>query len=1093
MGIESWLRELGLDQYIEAFRNNDVDTALLGSLTAEDLKEIGITSVGHRRRLLDAIAARSRVDEHAARIDTPPAASAAPAGAERRQLTVMFVDLVGSTALAELLDPEEMGAVLRAYQNAVAGEIARFEGHVAKFMGDGVLAYFGWPAAHEDEAERAVRAGLAVCNAVGRLGSGDSPLACRVGIATGLVVVGELIGQGMAQEQAVVGETPNLASRLQTVAEPGQVLITATTRQLVGAAFELTPLAAQTLKGLSAPVTPFAVLGERAAGSRFEAKCGAGFLPMVGRDQELALLLERWNQARNGEGQGVLLVGEAGIGKSRITRALLDAVRAVPHVRVRFQCSPYHADSAFWPVIQQLFRAAGFVDQDTPEQQLDKLESVLGKAGDVTAAQLLADLLGLDGTARYGAIELTPQAQRTRTLRALIDQILGLARQQPVLLVLEDAHWIDPTTLELVEQALDLGAAAPVLLLLTSRPENQPALAGHPHVTRLTLNRLGRAGVEAIVERLSSGTFLPAEAIDTIIARTDGVPLFVEELTKAVLESGAASVPASLHDSLMSRLDRLPEVKEVAQIAAVIGREFSYELLASVADKPEHDVIAALDRLSGAELLFPRGTPPAASYIFKHALLRDTAYESMLRSKRRKVHLALLRAMESGIAAARPEVMARHASEAGQTSRAVDLLLQAGEEAIAKSAMVEAVSHFRTGLAFLQQMSGETADRQRTLRLQSGLARALAASEGYSTPETGAAFAHAAKLARETGDQTSLISVLYGLYMFHLNRSELDPAHELAAELMTLARGAGDEQALLIGVRALGTTAMWRGRFVEAISHQEAALKLFDAGRERRQPGAFSHDPLVSILSNLAWILLAIGRPNKALARSEAAVDEARSLGHPVSLAVALHRSCQFRHLSRDLEPVHERVGELLQIADEHNLPFFRAFALSFSGSLGGAMGLDSRVGMIRTGLDTLDGTGVVLLRPYMASLLADGLARENQNAESLAIMNDALAAIECTGERWFESELLRKRALALMSTEGGAAALGSFKQAIEVARRQDALFWELRASRDLARLWAEVGERQRALDLLAPVYDRFTEGFDTPDLIEARTLLDEL
>ena len=539
--IDAWLTSLGLGQFAELFRENLIDAEVLPTLTDADLKELELP-LGARKKILASITAPP-----APATELPASSVAtAPSAAERRQLTVMFVDLVGSTALSAKLDPEEMGDVLRSFQNTVAGEIARFEGHVAKFMGDGVLAYFGWPVAHEDEAERAVRAGLAVRDAVARLTGGDAPLACRIGIATGLVVVGELIGEGVAQEQTVVGDTPNLAARLQALAAPGQVVVGEATRRLLGAGFVLEDLGAQALKGIAGEVSAFAVTGERVLASRFEAR-SAGLQSMVGRDLELALLQERWAQAKLGEGQAVLLVGEAGIGKSRITRALLDALSPEMPIRIRYQCSPFHTGSALWPATQQLEHAARFAADDPPETRLDKLEAALGSERPTRIAPLIAHLLGLDGTARYGPLELAPTVLRARTLQALVDQLLALAATRPVLLLVEDTHWADPTTLELIEAWLDAIATAPVLLVLTSRPDDQPSLAGHPHVTRLSLNRLSRAGIEAIVARLG-GDRLPPATLDAIIARTDGVPLYVEELTKAILETGETAIPASLHE-----------------------------------------------------------------------------------------------------------------------------------------------------------------------------------------------------------------------------------------------------------------------------------------------------------------------------------------------------------------------------------------------------------------------------------------------------------------------------------------------------------------------------------------------------------------
>ena len=780
MDIAAWIRELGLDQYERAFLDNAIDAEVLPTLTADDLKDIGVTVVGHRRKLLNAIATLREPERLAGGEDVSPSALSADrrGEAERRQLTVLFCDLVGSTALSVRLDPEEMQEVLRSYQNAVAGEVTRFEGHVAKFMGDGVLAYFGWPRAHEDEAERAVRAGLAIAKAVSQLSTpaGES-LSARVGIASGLVVVGDLVGEGAAREEAVVGETPNLAARLQEAATLGAVVIADGTRRLLGELFELRELGPTRLKGFAHPVSGFEILGERVTGSRFEARRSGRPLPMVGRDQELALVLERWRQAVAGEGQAVLLVGEAGIGKSRLVQATLDAIAGDGYLALRYQCSPVHTGTALWPVAQQLGFAAGLMPADAEAAKLDKLEALLreGLGGVSEAVPLMAALLGMDAGARYPAQDLTPQQRRARMLAALVEHLLGLARRRPVLMVLEDAHWIDPTTLELLGQALDRIAGARVLLLLTSRPDHQPALGGHPHVTRLTLNRLGRGPTEAIVARLSGGRSLSPEVLAEIAARTDGVPLFIEELTKAVLEIGAAgpgtAVPASLHASLMARLDRVPGVKEVAQVAACIGRTFAYPLLAAVSLSPEAELRAALDRLGAAELVFTRGTPPEASYAFKHALVRDAAHESLLKAQRQQLHGRIAQALEERFpetVESEPELLAQHCAEAGLIEQAVEYRQRAGQQALARSATAEAVAQLDRGLELLVCLPDGPERRRRELGLQLGLGPALIAAKGFAAPETGRAYARACcELCRELGDIPKLLPALYGQTAVH--------------------------------------------------------------------------------------------------------------------------------------------------------------------------------------------------------------------------------------------------------------------------------------------------------------------------------------
>ncbi|HET6161573.1 MAG TPA: AAA family ATPase [Dongiaceae bacterium] len=721
MDIVAWLRGLGLEQYEQAFRDNAITDEILPKLTADDLKDVGVTVVGHRRKMLEAIAALHGGDQavplsatgiYAAPTPDPQSAPS-PMQAERRHLTVMFVDLVGSTALAHRLDPEEMGKVLRAYQDAVAGVVTRFEGHVAKFMGDGVLAYFGWPKAHEDESERAVRAGLAITKAVAGLAvPAGTALVTRIGIATGLVVVGDLVGKGAAQEEAVVGETPNLAARLQQLAQPGAVVISEQTRRLIGGLFEVQEVAAHTLRGFPELLQAYRVIGEGQAEGRFEALHGADLAPLVGRTQELALLLERWERAKGGEGQAVLLTGEPGIGKSRLLRALREHLANELYLPLSHYCSPFHQTSALRPVIDLLERAAQFARDDAPQQKLDKLEALLAQGTkDVTeASPLIAALLSIPADDRYPPLGISPQRQKERTLEVLLDQLAGLGRKDPVLALYEDVHWADPTTLELLDLVVDRVRTLPILAVITFRPEFTLRWIDHAHVTLLSLSRLGRRQGEAMVEHLTGGKALPLEVLEQIVDRTDGVPLFVEELTKAVLELGLLkeeagsyalagplpllAIPSTLQDSLMARLDRLAPVREVAQIGSVIGREFSHELVAAVTELPDAELNDTLAQLVTTGLVFRRGAPTQTSYIFKHALVQDAAYNSLLISRRQQLHARIAQVLEERFlttAVAEPEVLAHHFSQAGLVEKAVEYYEQAGRRAIARSAVSEAL------------------------------------------------------------------------------------------------------------------------------------------------------------------------------------------------------------------------------------------------------------------------------------------------------------------------------------------------------------------------------------------------------------------
>jgi class 3 adenylate cyclase/predicted ATPase len=1113
MEVANWLRSLGLERYEPRFRENEIDWAVLPELTDGDLEKLGL-SLGARKKLLKAIAGLSSADreEHA---PDRPATKIEPKphdATERRQLTVMFCDLVGSTAMSARLDPEDMREVIRMYQDTVAGEIARFEGHVAKFMGDGVLAYFGWPRAHEDEAERACRTGLAVTKAVSRLRTpGGDSLQARIGIATGLVVVGDLVGEGTAREHAVVGDTPNLAARLQSTAEPGMVVIADATRHLVGDLFVLQELVAQNLKGIAQPVLAFAVLAERAIESRFAARRGSGATPIVARDQELGLLMERWRQAKSGEGQMVLLSGEAGIGKSRITEALIDTLSAEPHFLLRYQCSPYHIDSALYPAIQQLVHAAGFAAEDPWDRRLDRLEGLLATATrDISeAAPLIAALIGLDPASRYPTLDLPPQQRRNRTLAVLLDQLTGLAAGKPVLWVIEDAHWIDPTTLELIELALDRILDARVFVLITGRPTFIASFGSHPVVTRLTLNRLGREATQSIITRITGGKRLPKILLDEITSRTDGVPLFVEEMTKAVIESGmlredvdayhldgplsALAIPTTLHDSLMARLDRLQPVKEIAQIGAVIGRIFDHRTISALVARPEAELVDAMRQLVEAELIFRRGRAPDATYLFKHALVRDAAYESLLKAKRLTLHARLLNILEDRGDAA-PEVKAQHAEAADLAQRALDYWEAAGNQALARSAYKEAIAHLENAVRLCRASSDERQAREREQKIQLQLGQALIADQGYAAPATLAAFDRALALASEIGDVSSQLPAIWGQWAgLHIVGTGSGGLAERFAALADMQPETGPR---LVGFRMLALERFCDGRFKEALVLTRKALEGYDPAIHRDLFRRFGHDPRTGATNFQAWILWHLGFPDQAASTIEANLRWIRELNHPNTTGIALCYGATIVNIwLRRPEQVERAAREVLQLANEMSLALWHAWGRIH---LGWALSQQDPTGSleeIEAGLREARKIRAGRLEPLHLSIAADAYSRAGRHGEAEARIAKAFETLAQGQHLALAAELHRMRGVLSLRADararGGAEA--DFRTAMEIARQQEALSLQLRAARDLARLLAEQGERQQAVDLLAPLYGEFTEGFGTADLEEARALLGEL
>ena len=1106
MDIGEWLSGLGLDKYAAIFAENEIDVDAVRHLTDDDLKELGLP-MGPRRKILAALTETTMPSGQPAQT----ADQAQTAEAERRQLTVMFVDLVGSTSLSAGLDPEEMRDVIRDFQNALAGEITRLDGHVAKFMGDGALVYFGWPRAHENEAERAVRAGLAVMNAITRLRAPDgTSLAARIGIATGLVVVGDLIGEGSAREETVVGDTPNLAARLQGLAEPGQIVIAESTSLLLGGLFELEDLGRQSIKGLDDPVTAYAILGERTLESRFAARGSGDVSDIVGRDQELALLMERWGQAGEGEGQMVLLTGEAGIGKSRITKALFDELHDQEHTQIRYQCSPYHTDSALYPTIQQLSLAAGFTPQDDNATRLDKLETLLaGGTPDVAAqAALIAPLLQLDTETRYGPPKLSPEQLRARMLQALIDQLVGLAEAQTVLFVIEDAHWIDPTTLELVELGLDAVARSRVLLLITARPTFEHGFGGHPVVTRLMLNRLGRSQVADIATRVGGGKPLPDPVLDEIAAKTDGVPLFVEEIAKAVLESGALreeddayvltgplsalSIPATLHDSLMARLDRLRPVKEVAQMASVIGRTFDYRTLAAIASQSDGELATALDRLAEAELVFRRGTPPEATYLFKHALVRDAAYESLLKSRRQAIHADLLATLEvSGDI--QPEILAHHAEEAGETEKAIAYWSQAGGSAFSRPAYREAISHFESALRLVRGASNDQANKERELELLLRLNHTNMAGRGYAHPATVEGFAKARRLVDTLGESPLRFPIYYGNWVVRHVGGQHASAFEIAGDMVDATVGDSDPDHTFMAVRSFYLSRTMTGAFDTAEADFKRAIELHNPQRESDLTRQYGQSPHLGLRCYRAMGLACRGFPDQAWDEIAGVPEYAEQLGQSNTLGYGYaHFALLARMLGKN-DVAEDYSRRTIQLTEEHGLVMWKAIGIFTLATALSALGKPAEaVELVEEGLVLSQESHTRIYLPYLLAHHVGSLMALDRFEQAAEARREVVAMIEQGSESWANAEIFRMLGDAERLGPGGdAAAREDYLGALDIARKQNAKFWELRTATGLARLMCDRGEHDEARDLLAPIYGWFTEGFDMPDLVEAKALLD--
>jgi class 3 adenylate cyclase/predicted ATPase len=1034
---------------------------------------------------------------------TPEPEATLPAG-ERRQLTVLFCDLVGSTPLSQQLDAEEWRDLIAQYQQAAAGAVARFGGHVAKNLGDGLLIYFGWPTAREDDPERAARAGLEIVEAVRRLAvtrlgeetasQTDSltanRLSVRVGMHTGPVVI--------ADGGEVFGETANVAARVQAAAEPDTVVMTAATQRLVSGMFVVEDRGPQMLKGVREPVTLYRVV--QPSGVRSRLAVAAGHLTrFVGRDIELSTLVDRWERAQDGEGQNVVVLGEAGVGKSRLVYQLHEHLAAVPHTWLECGATPYTEGTPFHPVIALVAQGLAFAPEDSVAEKLGKLEVGLRTLASAGTVALVADLLGLPPPA---PLQLSPELQRRKTIDLLAQWTLSLSVAQPLVVLVEDLHWCDASTLELLGHLIAQSPTARVLLLATARPEFTPPWPARSNLTTVQLARLTNRQARDMIATLA-GTALPAATLDALVARTDGVPLYVEELTKAMAEPGAArgveAIPASLADSLMARLDRLSAAKEVAQRAAVVGREFGYPLLVAMAGMDEATLRNGLARLVEAEILFARGEPPAATYTFKHALIQETAYQSLLKRTRRQLHARVAQVLEKRFAervASEPEVVARHYEQAGLAAQASAHYQRAGERAAQRSANEEAIGHLRRALELVGTLPETRERHQRELGLQMAIGAPLGAARGPSHPDCERTYTRARELVSQIGESPDLPRVLTRVAAVYRNKGDLATAEEVAQEALVAAERTGVVFDLLSAHVQVGIPLLYQGHFSRALHHLEHSIRLYNPHEHGSLAYTMGFDCGVVARSYAAACHVYCGHPDRALVVSDEAVALAQRLEYPLSLAEALFFAGAVRFERGELDRTRERAEEIVGLAEQLGFPLLlgagrllRGWARVESGES------EAGIAEIQQAIVELAGIGSGMGAPQVLFALAEGLRKVGRHDDALGALGLGDVLAEQQGQHFYDAELHRLRAEILLDTDGDAveeveALLG---QALEIARRQEAKTFELRAATSLARLWQRQGKRDAARALLAPLYAWFTEGFDTRDLIEAKALLAEL
>lgn len=1013
-----------------------------------------------------------------------------PLYAERRQLTVMFCDLVGSTQLALGLDPEDLLEVIGSFQSTVAAAVERFGGYVARCLGDGVLVYFGWPQAHENEDERAVRAGLAVIDAVGRKSVRGDSLRVRVGIASGLVVVGDIKGPEAVQEQAVVGEAPNLAARLQALAEPNTVVISNAMRVRTGDLFDCADLGMLPIKGYAEPVRAWRVNGASDVQSRFEALHGYRWMPIIGRDKEIELLLDQWLTVKEGEGRIVLIAGEAGIGKSRLIAEAEERLHHQTSMRLRYFCAPHQQDNALHPIIAHLERVVDPDRKAIPADKLRKLCTILGPADNLQEdVALLAEMLSLPADG-FSAPNLSPQRKKEKTFTALNRQLERLAGEGPVLMFLEDAHWADPSTLELFDQMIDLIESLPVLLVVTYRPEFDPPWLGRARVELMRLNRLGRCESAALVAQLEGKHPLPGEVVDRIIAGSDGVPLFIEELTKAALEdvvvhgqegsfaSAPLAVPHTLQSLLMARLDRFPVAKQIAHAGAVIGREFSHRLLSAVAQMPEPTFREGLEQLIAAGVLFRRGAPPNADYYFKHVLVQDATYETLLRSRRSVLHARIVQALLDqlpDVQATQPGLLGYHCARGGQIEKAAEYYRRAGERSAERAALVETRGHIERGMRLVGALPDNDDRCILEVELKLALGRVLLSMKGNADVEAGDVFEHAVVLCRGLDHVELFTRAIWGYWFNKAHRRELTVAESSAQELLRLGQQQGYGPAQVVASCMLGITRFWQGRFEDARSHLQASLDLCRTGEHRPLDLAIVSENLeIHAAMQLSLALACLGRLEAAAAHAQHATQKAMDLAHLPSRAIVLAVKCRHDWFVRDDCALRETAAALVALSEEQGFPFYVSLGRCHLGWLAVKDGLvEAGLNLLRTGLKAIHSTDAIIWEPYLRGMLGEALVWAGQADESERLLDEALELSAQTGGVWFEAELHRCKGEALLNRARPAfqAAEECLRRAISIAQSQLARLWEERATAKLAELWVSQGKQAEAQALLSTVH----------------------